>query len=134
MKRMYWLVAGVFIVAMLGVRPSFAQPCAVQIQTYQLNLDNVDWPMTVGDGRSCTGGFRVRNVTLESVRLVLPPEHGQVRLQGPGFTYRAQPGFRGQDSFTVVVSGSLKKAAGTSTIRVLISVTEAGGAIPAPLQ
>jgi hypothetical protein len=47
-----------------------------------------------------------------------------VALVGWGFTYTPDKGFQGQDQFVVTVSGKIKKKHGTSTIHVLVSVTQ----------
>ena len=67
---------------------------------------------------------------IETVKLLSPPQSGDVNLLGPGFSYTAKPDFHGDDSFTVVVSGTINKVRGISTIRVLVSVDGASAASP----
>ena len=93
--------------------------------------------MRIVAGRSCIGGFRVGDVTIEKVRVVAPPTSGDVTLKGPGFTYKAKTNYQGQDSFAVMVSGSSRRVPGLSIVRVLISVQNpnapaAPDAAPAP--
>src|SRR5947207_9450762 len=107
--RRMWLSACALIASLLAVAPSSAQSCFVGAQMYRLNFDSVHWTMKIGSGQSCVGGFRVSNVLLDNVRLVVPPETGHVTLQGPGFTYKAKSGFQGEDSFTVVISGQFQR-------------------------
>jgi len=122
MKRIIRLVVCIFVLSLIGFRPSLAQPCYGQTPIYQFSSDSVDWSIKVGSGRSCSAGFRIRSTVLESIKLVVAPEHGQVTLQGPGFTYKADSGFKGEDSFAVLVSGTLEGAPGSSTIRITVSV------------
>jgi hypothetical protein len=119
------------VLLLLGVQSANAQTCVVAVKSYELNFDNVNWSMKIGAGQSCIGGFRVSNVTLDGVRLVIPPESGQVTLKGPGFTYTAKTGLQGEDSFSVLVSGTLNRMHGSSTIRVGVSVVDVGGQPPA---
>lgn len=52
----------------------------------------------------------------------LYPNRVGVTLQGPGFTYTARSDFQGEDSFSIVVAGSINKIYGSSTIHVRVSV------------
>ena len=89
---------------------------------YTLSSDEVIWSMTIGSGQSCTRGFRFNTVIIEDLQLISAPQNGQVTLHGPGFSYKANPDFHGEDSFTVTVLGSQRKLRGMSMIRVVISV------------
>jgi hypothetical protein len=115
---------------LLGVPPLSAQTCSLAVNGYRLNSDAVDWSMRIGAGQSCTGGFRVSNVMLDSIKLVALPTSGEVTLHGPGFTYKAKADFQGQDSFVVLVSGMSNRIRGNSLIRVLVSVVNANGPSP----
>jgi hypothetical protein len=120
----------IFALLLLGVQSATAQTCVVGVESYRLSFDNVIWSIRIGAGQSCIGGFRVSNVTLDTVRLVIPPESGQVTLHGPGFSYKAKSGFQGEDSFSVLVSGTLNRIRGSSTIRVVVSVVDVDGSQP----
>jgi hypothetical protein len=119
-----WMVkaGGVLAFLLLGIGCASAQPCQLTVNKYGLSSDSADWSMRIVAGRSCIGGFRVGDVTIENVRVVAPPTSGDVTLKGPGFTYKAKTNFQGQDSFAVMVSGSSRKVPGLSLVRVLISV------------
>ena len=104
--------------------------CVVNSPHYQLTSDNVDWSIKTRSGQTCVRGLRFGGVVIETVKLISPPQSGNVRLLGPGFSYAAKPDFSGEDSFTVVVSGTINKVRGTSTIRVLVSVDGASAASP----
>jgi hypothetical protein len=109
-----------------GMTSTFAQDqvrtCLVFGPPYQLASDMVEWRMVVGRGQGCIRGVRTAFVTLDSIRLAAPPQAGRIKLEGPGFLYQADSEFRGEDSFTMVVSGKLSNVSGSSTIRVLVSV------------
>jgi hypothetical protein len=119
-----WLakVVGAFPLLLLGIGCASAQSCRLTINKYGLSTDSVDWSMRIVAGRSCIGGFRVGDVTIENISVIAPPTSGEVTLKGPGFTYKAKPNFQGRDSFAVMVSGSYRKVPGLSIVRVLISV------------
>jgi hypothetical protein len=73
-------------------------------------------------GQSCTRGLRHARVTIDTTKLISPPQSGQVKLLGPGFSYTANSDFVGQDSFTIQVSGMLNGIRGSSDIRIIVSV------------
>jgi hypothetical protein len=101
-----------------------AQPCVSQAPHYVLTSDTVDWSVQVASGRSCLRGLRFGNVVLQKVSLTAPPKSGNVQLVGPAFRYTANPGFHGEDSFSVEVLGFAGKVRGSSTIHVAVSVKE----------
>ena len=43
-------------------------------------------------------------------------------LDHVAFTYMAKPDFQDEDSFSLQVSGVIKKVNGTSTIRIVVSI------------
>src|SRR5213078_66215 len=96
----------IFLTAILALfatlSSGFAQDsrtgCALYGPSYQLSSDTVQWTMTIGSGQSCIRGLKSAFVTLDSVKLVSPPQSGQVKLEGPGFVYKGNSDFRGQDT------------------------------------
>jgi hypothetical protein len=52
------------------------------------------------------------------VKLTAPPEFGKVTVQGPGFSYTANPNFEGQDAFTIQVTGTLVRMTGRQIFRL----------------
>src|SRR5262249_29151038 len=110
------------VLCLLGGQAALAQPCVIDRSPYILLADTVDWSMKIASGRSCISGVRLANVEIESVEVVAPPSSGQVTMHGPGFSYTAKANFDGQDSFTLVVFGAIKKKRGSSTINVLVSI------------
>ena len=89
---------------------------------YLLKSDTVDWTMQTRGGQSCIRGLRHNRVTIDTAKLVSPPQSGQVKLLGPGFSYTAKSDFQGQDSFTIQVSGMLDGIRGSSDIKIIVSV------------
>jgi hypothetical protein len=107
----------------MNTSAAYATDCIVIGPRYQLKSDLVNWSMKIGSGQSCIRGLRFNDVAMiESLQLVSPPQIGQVALKGPSFTYSAKSGYEGEDSFTVVVSGTINRSSGSSTIRVNVFV------------
>jgi hypothetical protein len=115
----------VLFVSLLFVTPAVGDTCLISnASRFQLNSDAVEWAMQIVSGRSCIRGLNYGAARIDEVKLLSPPQSGQVVLIGPGFSYTAKPNFQGQDDFTLQVSGSLIRIRGTSEIRVLVSVGE----------
>ena len=105
------------------VRPALGDACVLTIGSqYQLKSDTVDWTMQINSGQSCIRGLRHKRVTIDTAKLVSPPQSGQVKLLGSGFSYTAKSDFQGQDSFTVQVSGMLNGVRGSSDVRIIVTV------------
>src|SRR5690242_639590 len=80
--------------------------------------------VTVTRGRNCGvilhAGGRSR---FDAVGIVQRPQHGTLSPRsGVGVTYRSSPGYKGADSFTFTVKGSMSGGDGTATIRIGVSV------------
>jgi hypothetical protein len=80
--------------------------------------------MRIVSGRSCIRGLSYGPAVVDAVKLVSPPQVGQVRLFGPGFEYTAKSNFQGEDTFTLQISGTIVRSRGTSDIKVTVSVSE----------
>jgi len=105
------------------VRPALGDACVLTMGSrYQLRSDTVDWTMQISSGQSCIRGLRHSRVTIDTAKLISPPQSGKVKLLGPGFSYTAKSDFEGQDSFTIQVSGMLNGIRGSSDIRITVSV------------
>jgi hypothetical protein len=124
LKRTMWSSGATLLALLLVfVRPALGDPCVLTMGSqYQLRSDTVDWPMQTSSGQSCIRGLRHARVTIETAKLISPPQSGQVKLLGPGFSYTAKSDFEGQDSFTIQVSGMLNGIRGSSDIRIIVSV------------
>jgi hypothetical protein len=120
----YRMVPLSVLLVILSAEARAAPPsaCVVNSPHYLLMSDNVDWSIKTRSGQTCVRGLRFGGVVIETVKLLSRPQSGDVKLLGPGFSYTAKPDFQGDDSFTVVVSGTINKVRGISTIRVVVSV------------
>jgi hypothetical protein len=101
---------------------------------YNLAADSVTWSMEIVPGRTCFAGVRFGDVVIERVKLVSPPQSGQIALRGPGFSYTAKQDFAGEDSFTLEVSGTINKRRGNSTIHITVSDRALGAVAPPPVE
>ena len=124
LKRTMWSSGATLLALLLVfVRPALGDPCVLTMGSqYQLKSDTVDWTMQTSSGQSCIRGLRHKRVTIDSAKLISPPQSGQVKLLGSGFSYTAKSDFEGQDSFTIQVSGMLNGVRGSSDIRIIVSV------------
>jgi len=113
----------------LGIRAANAAECRVTGPRYQLRSDTVEWEMKTRIGQSCIRGVRFNNVANPVIKIISPPRFGELSLLGPSFSYKAGTGFQSEDTFTLEVSGSVGRVAGTSTIRVVVT---SFGEPPAP--
>src|ERR1700722_3370381 len=102
--------------------PAYAIECTIIGPRYRLASDTVNWSIKIGSGQSCIRGLRFSNVAIETLELVSPPQTGQVKTQGPSFTYSAKSEYEGDDSFTIAVTGSINRSRGSSSIRIIVSV------------
>jgi Bacterial Ig domain len=98
-----------------------AQTCHAETPRYSLREDTVNWQMTIVKGHSCIRGLRFGNVEFDELKLVSPPQFGEVVLQGSGFIYSPKAHFRGRDAFSLMVVGVIDGRRGSSTIQVTVS-------------
>src|SRR5262245_4294845 len=116
--------SGATLLALLlvSVRPALGDACVLTAGSlYQLKSDAVDWTMRTDSGQSCIRGLRHNRATIDTAKLISPPQSGQAKLLGSGFSYTAKSDFEGQDSFTIQVSGMLNGIRGSSDIRIIVS-------------
>jgi hypothetical protein len=114
--------AAMLAIFLVFVRPALGACVLTREPPYQLKSDTVDWPMQVSSGQTCIIGLRHRRVTIETTKLISPPQSGQVKLLGPGLSYTAKSDFQGDDTFTVQVSGTADRVRGSSEIKIIVSV------------
>src|SRR5271154_373850 len=98
-----------------------AQTCHVDAPQYRLQDDIVTWSMTIVNGRSCIRGLRFAKVQFGGLKLVSPPQFGEVVLEGAGFVYSPKADFHGRDAFSLLVIGVINGKPGSSTIQVTVS-------------
>jgi hypothetical protein len=65
---------------------------------------------------------RAALVQIDEIKLIQPPEHGKVRLEGPGFVFTAEDGFQGEDRFDLSIAGTLNQVKGESRIQFHIYI------------
>src|SRR5262245_30739211 len=78
--------------------------------------------MLTVSGQSCIRDLHHNPTPSYTDLLISPPQSGQVKVLGSGFSYTAKSDFEGQDSFTIQVSGMLNGIRGSSDIRIIVSV------------
>jgi len=105
--------------------PAFADSCFfLNAPPFHLSSDAVEWTMQIASGRTCTQGLKLRSTNIKDVKLIAPPQSGKVDIKGPSFSYTTKADFRGQDEFTVQVSGEVLRIAGVSDVKVTVSVID----------
>jgi hypothetical protein len=109
------------LISATGVQSASAI-CNIAGPHYGLASDTVDWTLTIVSGQSCIQGLRLRTTAVDTVTVTDAARHGQVLVRGSGFEYRADPNFKGDDSFELALSGLNVKVPGNSTIRVRVYV------------
>jgi hypothetical protein len=128
--------ANVFLsVVVFGILSTVADACVLNGPRYRLVSDTVRWSLQLGGGESCIRGIRFSDVVVATLTVVSAPQSGHLTLQGPGFSYKAASDFQGRDVFSLMVSGSIRKVAGSSTIEVEVCNTpppSASLAVPPP--
>ena len=92
-----------------------ANQCSTSGPRYRLESDAVEWRMRIRSNENCVRGVRFSYVYNATVSLIAPPRSGHIALIGPGFSYTAKSGFRGEDSFIVGILGSKNKTLSTSS-------------------
>ena len=125
------------LLIILGLSPLAAsaanaqQVCHVDAPPYRLRGDTVGWSMTIVNGHSCIRGTRFGNIQFDSLKLISPPQFGEVALEGPGFKYSPRASFHGQDAFSLTVVGTVGGKRGSSTIEVTVSAAPGTGTFSA---
>jgi hypothetical protein len=118
-----WCAVRAVALLLLAVEPGFANPCALDDRPYyRLASETVEWSLSIAPGQSCVRGVRSGSVILDKVEVISAPQSGHLTLQGPAFTYQADPDFQGLDSFTLQISGKIYRVSGTSTIIINVGV------------
>jgi hypothetical protein len=127
-RREYLVLPALLLLS--ASQAAYANQCFTNGPRYQLESDSVEWRMKIHSNDNCVRGVRFSYVWNATVKVVSPPNFGQVAVIGSGFSYTAKSDFHGEDSFVVGVSGSKKKTSGFSTIRVVVSVVDGRETIP----
>jgi hypothetical protein len=112
------LVAGFLV----GAASAEAGDCVPGGPAAQLDSETVDWTIIIASGRSCLRGLRSGAMIIDRVGLSAPAQVGEASIHGYGFSYSAPRGYKGEDSFSVSMSGTNRGIRGNSVIRVHVSV------------
>ena len=107
---------------LVGVHSAKAGDCVPAGPPAKLDFESVDWTIVIASGQTCLRGLRSGAMILESVAVSAPAKFGEATVQGYGFSYRAPRDFKGEDSFSVTMSGTNRGIRGNSIIRVQVSV------------
>jgi hypothetical protein len=107
---------------LFGFHSAQAADCALTGPPAKLDSAPVDWKIVIASGQSCLRGLRSGAMTLESVTVTAPAKFGEVVVRGYGFSYRAPSDFKGEDSFSVTMSGTNRGVRGNSVIQVHVTV------------
>ena len=116
--------AGPFVLALLLLGAPCAQAgyCIVDGPQPRLDSQPVEWKFTIASGDSCIRGLRSGAMQLDSVSVSSPAKVGQATVQGYSFSYQAPRGFKGEDDFSVTMTGTNYRIRGSSVIQVHVSV------------
>src|SRR5262245_65580855 len=112
--------SGATLLALLlvSVRPALGDACVLTGGSlYQLKSDAVDWTMRTDSGQRCIRGLRHNRVTIDTAKLISPPQSGQVKLLCSGFSYTAKSEFEGQDASTIQVADNSTRVREAATLR-----------------
>ncbi len=110
------------VAALLWSTGAGAADCTVNGPRPHLDGTAVDWTLVIASGQSCIRGLRSGSMVLDGVRISTAARAGEARVEGYGFVYKAPPGFTGDDSFSVTLSGKEIGIGGVSTVNVHVSV------------
>jgi hypothetical protein len=111
-----------FVVFAIWSGRADAGNCLTRPAAFQLANDAVNWKFSLGPGTMCIQGLRYAAMLIDQVSLVGAPKGGRVAIAGPSFEYFASPDFHGEDTFTLQVTGTKLRVAGTSSIQVDVTV------------
>ena len=109
-----WLIA--------GAQPASAGDCLPAGPSPKLDSETLDWTILIPSGQTCLRGLRSGAMLIQSVAISAPAKIGAVTIQGYAFSYSAPRDFKGDDSFSVTVTGTNRGVRGNSTLVVHVSV------------
>jgi hypothetical protein len=112
-----------FVICAFAATSASAQICRLKGPRPLLAHDTVSWTLTVPADTVCLHGVRSASLILDRVMMAQKPRSGEATVKGYGLTYRPNPGFKGEDTLSLVFLGSTAKIRnGTSTIEIAITV------------
>ena len=102
--------------------PVQAGDCRIDGPLPKLDSQPIEWTFAIAGGQRCLRGLRSGAMLLDSVVIASPAKFGEATTQGYSFSYKAPQEFKGEDAFSVVMSGKNRGVRGSSTIRVRVLV------------
>jgi|SRR5579871_871385 len=96
--------------------------CVVTGPRPQFDVETIQWTLVIASGQSCVRGLRSGAMVVRDLRISAPAQVGEVTAAGYGFVYKAPRDFRGDDSFSVSMSGVYNGIPGSTTVQVHVSV------------
>lgn len=101
--------------------PALADECIVAGSATTFGAD-MNGTFEVDAGEACHYAFRLSGA-VESSKVLTPAQNGSVRmLDLSSFEYRANPGFRGRDSFAIEATGESQRGRGRSVLNMTVLV------------
>jgi hypothetical protein len=83
---------------------------------------NMSGEFDVQSGGSCSSALSMPG-TMQRTKIVTRPQHGTVRMVDlTTFEYKAKPGYKGSDAFTLAATGVGTLGTGTSTLNLKVNV------------
>jgi hypothetical protein len=108
--------------AVAGPRADAQPSCRIEPFSLVFGADT-GVAMTVKAGTACTVAARAASAVVSHFEMEAQPSHGHVQRRGrTGAVYRADPHYRGDDSFGFALSGSSSGSRGTAIVRVKVTV------------
>ena len=110
-------------VAFFGAVDLASAACTTARARFMFQSDTVTSRIFTGSGEPCGWTFNTSATTVfEGLTISAQPRNGRATMNGAfGFLYQSKPGFKGQDSFTLVIRGRSNAGPGSSTIRVNVT-------------
>ena len=112
----------VLVGMLIGAGPSWAGDCIVSGPAPQLDAQPIAWSFAIAGGQRCLKGLRSAAMLLDQVAVESPAKYGQATVQGYAFSYQAPRDFKGEDVFSVAITGRFRGVAGRSVIEVRVNV------------
>ncbi len=107
---------------LIGAQPALAGDCVPAGPLPKLDSETVQWTIVILGGHTCLHGLRSGAMMIDSITISAPAKYGTATVQGYGFSYGAPRDFKGDDSFSVAVTGTNRGVRGNSTLLVHVSV------------
>ncbi len=119
----YVVLLGLALLLVLAKGFGLAPPpeCSASPRSLVFGVDQ-GVTLTTKSGVLCPLSLSTPAAAIDELRVVSPPAQGTVVTDGPrDAIYRANPGFHGEDTFTVAMRGRSRLFTGTSIVRVNVT-------------